>query len=236
MTVSQQDILDATALAIGRNPLWIDDAGDPMEVATTAATAAPTSGASGFATNGALMAFVAVDLHVQPGIPRAICVPSEISNSSAYRVDVDGQDASYTSDGSATRAEITAGLKAAIDALAISGVSTTDEDIDGDELSDVVVRSTDNRRHLVEAVTRMTVTMEASYCRFRIWAKPYDSDQWRTVTPLPDQSWRVSRDGSIEVHSNAIAAVRVAGYERIAVQVLAVDGAMTWRFGICEAE
>lgn len=47
-------------------------------------------------------------------------------NSSVYALTVGGSAASYTSDSSATVAEITAGLKTAIDALAVSGVTTTD--------------------------------------------------------------------------------------------------------------
>lgn len=48
------------------------------------------------------------------------------ANSTVYTVYLNGTAASYTSDGTATVAEITAGLKTAIDALAVSGVSTVD--------------------------------------------------------------------------------------------------------------
>lgn len=47
-------------------------------------------------------------------------------NSTIYNVYVNGQLASFTSDASATVAEITLGLKGVIDALAIPGVTTTD--------------------------------------------------------------------------------------------------------------
>lgn len=48
-------------------------------------------------------------------------------NSTVYTVTVDGEEASYTSDSSATVAEITAGLASAISALSISGLSVSDQ-------------------------------------------------------------------------------------------------------------
>lgn len=51
------------------------------------------------------------------------------ANSTEYVIRVQGQEASYTSDASATVKEIVEGLKAAIDALAISGVSTSENDV-----------------------------------------------------------------------------------------------------------
>lgn len=47
-----------------------------------------------------------------------------VVNSTKYAVKVNGVEVSFTSDASATAAEITAGLKAAIDALAVAGVTT----------------------------------------------------------------------------------------------------------------
>jgi hypothetical protein len=47
------------------------------------------------------------------------------ANLTVYGMTVNGTDVSYTSDGTATAQEITDGLKAAIDALAISGLTTT---------------------------------------------------------------------------------------------------------------
>jgi hypothetical protein len=47
-----------------------------------------------------------------------------VGNSTAYKVPVNGQEATFTSDATATAAEIVAGLKAAIDALAIAGLTT----------------------------------------------------------------------------------------------------------------
>lgn len=47
-------------------------------------------------------------------------------NLAVYAVKVDGTRAVYTADAAATVAEITAGLKAAIDALAVAGVTTVD--------------------------------------------------------------------------------------------------------------
>lgn len=48
-------------------------------------------------------------------------------NSKAYSVDVNGETATHTSDSSATVAEITAGLTAAINALSISGLTASDQ-------------------------------------------------------------------------------------------------------------
>jgi len=53
-------------------------------------------------------------------------------NLTTYEVEVNGEVASYTSDADATVAEITAGLKASIDLLAIAGVTTTDNTTDLD--------------------------------------------------------------------------------------------------------
>lgn len=53
-------------------------------------------------------------------------------NSTEYVVEVNGTEVSYTSDVTATVAEITAGLKAAIDLLAIPGVTTVDNSTDLD--------------------------------------------------------------------------------------------------------
>lgn len=48
------------------------------------------------------------------------------ANSTAYKVKVNGTEVTFTSDGSATVAEITAGLKTAVDALSVTGLTTTD--------------------------------------------------------------------------------------------------------------
>jgi hypothetical protein len=62
-------------------------------------------------------------------------IPTAV-NSTVYKVVVDGQTASYTSDSSATVAEITAGLKVAIDALSLA-VATTDNTTSLDVLANV---------------------------------------------------------------------------------------------------
>lgn len=49
-----------------------------------------------------------------------------VVNSKAYKVTVNGTDVTFTSDGTATVTEITAGLKSAIDALSVAGLTTTD--------------------------------------------------------------------------------------------------------------
>ncbi len=53
-------------------------------------------------------------------------------NDTDYVVVLDGQTATYTSDATATVAEITAGLKVAIDALTLTGITTTDNTTDLD--------------------------------------------------------------------------------------------------------
>lgn len=61
-------------------------------------------------------------------------------NSTEYIVTVNGQDASFTSDATATVAEITSGLKTAIDALSLNVTvtdNTTDIDIESNTVADV---------------------------------------------------------------------------------------------------
>lgn len=57
---------------------------------------------------------------------RAVIELVATTSSRVYSVDINGETASYTSDASATAAEITDGIKDAIDALAISGLTATD--------------------------------------------------------------------------------------------------------------
>lgn len=58
-------------------------------------------------------------------VPSIRLVPTA-QNSTTYTVGINATSASFTSDSSATVAEITAGLETAIDALAVSGLVTTD--------------------------------------------------------------------------------------------------------------
>lgn len=96
--------------------------------------------ADGFATtDGAYKAAAALFAQNSPAAPvrvkvgrralkptmRWTLVPTA-QNATTYRVTIDGVDCDFTSDATATVAEITAGLKAAIDAKAIPGISTTD--------------------------------------------------------------------------------------------------------------
>ncbi len=57
---------------------------------------------------------------------RTYRVTPTAANTKAYKVKVNGTEVTYTSDGTATVAEITAGLTSAINGLAISGVTATD--------------------------------------------------------------------------------------------------------------
>lgn len=233
MTVTNQTMLDASALALGRNPRWVDESGDAIEAA--APQAAPTSTGSGFVTDGALVCMVAVDLHNSPAIPRAIVEVTSVNDSTAHTVDIDGQEASYTADGDATLAEVLAGLQSAVTTLAITGVTASVEDADGDGTDELVIHGSD-RRHLVEAGDYTSVTMEASYAEFRVWALPYNSTRWRVIRPLPDQGLDVRTDGTIEARVNMVARVSTAGMQRIAVEFTDTDGTVSWRLGICEAE
>jgi hypothetical protein len=51
-----------------------------------------------------------------------------IQNSTAYTIRINGDSATYTSDTAATGAEVTGGLKTQIDALAVSGLTVTEDD------------------------------------------------------------------------------------------------------------
>lgn len=96
--------------------------------------------ADGFTVNdGAYKAASAIFAQQSPSAPPRIKVgrralkPTQrwtitptAQNSTTYRVTVDGVDCDFTSDATATVAEITAGLKVSIDAKAIAGISTTD--------------------------------------------------------------------------------------------------------------
>lgn len=57
---------------------------------------------------------------------RAIITLSNVTSSKVYAIQVNGLTASYTSDSTATAAEITAGVTSAINALAISGLTVTE--------------------------------------------------------------------------------------------------------------
>lgn len=233
MTVTQQDMLDASALALGRYPYWLTDSGDAMEVEATAATTPPVNAISGFATNGALVAHVAVDLHQEPGVGRSVITIDSLSASASYAVTVDGQAASATADSDPTIEEVTGALVTDIDGLGITGVTVAAESVD--EVLKVVVRGSD-RRHLVEAGTNTAVEREATYARFRIWGLSYGTTRWRVLRPMPDSGYGVGADGTIEVHENAMAPVRVAGVSRVYVELVEVDGSCAWRVGLAQKE
>lgn len=90
------------------------DATHPVRIAS-----ATFFGTSGHASKMRVLRFANIPT-------RTFRITPTAANTKAYKVKVNTTEVSYTSDGTATVAEITAGLTSAINALAISGVSATD--------------------------------------------------------------------------------------------------------------
>lgn len=59
---------------------------------------------------------------------KIITIVPTVANSKAYSMKINGTEVTYTSDASATGAEICGGIKSAIDALAVSGLTVTEDD------------------------------------------------------------------------------------------------------------
>lgn len=93
-----------------------------LDFATTTATYKMASAV--FAQNPRVPRIAVGRLALKPTLSWTITPVA--GNTTAYTVYVNGTAATYTSDSSGTVAEITAGLKTAIDALAVSGLTTTD--------------------------------------------------------------------------------------------------------------
>lgn len=90
----------------------------------TAGAAAQAAGAKAFGQDPSLERLAVGRMSVAPTL--AWDFTPVAANSQLYTIVVNGQNASFTSDASATVAEITAGLTSAVNALAISGVTATD--------------------------------------------------------------------------------------------------------------
>lgn len=230
MTLTNENLADLADLNSARWPYWGAAAGDLMssETVATAATTPPSSSGAGIDVEDEQLALVAVDLSRDPAFPSIYITVGTVSNSTDYDIDdLDGQAYSYTSDSTATAAEILEGLRADINAGAVHISETLDTDGDGtvDTLRVWRVNGVAPTSSPTIDAT-MSVQGEATEVEVVVWLLPRGATRWRSV----------GNGTAYTLTRNWHELIRCSAATRCYVQVTATDGRVVTSVAPCRTE
>lgn len=206
------ELAELAGLNAGRNPQW------PAAESLALAASNPPGPSDGVSVAGSTLALVAVDLRRDARYGGAI-VRITAASAGTYTVTLDGDAYTYIAGSGEGADDILAGLYQETVASSHTGTLL---DLDGDGVNDAlsVVRGNGVAIATATVSGSLTATLDATQVEFAIWMRPTGSARWRSVTSqVVDRNW--------------LDLLRTSGIDRVYVQALVTDGALSWTVAPC---